>query len=83
MDKDTERQAKIRKHVDYMNAEGFVPDGMKLHFFRDEEELVDALRRNEVPGVQWTEECEKMWQAEQQLIRELTGENSIDEDPWL
>lgn len=83
MDKDNERQAQIRRHVEYMNAEGFVPDGMQLHFFRDEEELVEALRRDEVPGVKWTEECEKMWQAEQSILREFIGENSIDEDPWL
>lgn len=77
MGQDNEREAKIRRHVEYMNAEGFVPDGMKLHYFRNEDELVEALRRNEIPGIEWTEECEKMWQAEQQI------KNSIDEGPWL
>ena len=81
MDSD-ERFEELKKKITYLNEEGFVPDGRQLHLFRNVDDLVRGIKAGEIPGVEWTEECEAKWQMEKRLEREF-GKSSIEEDPWL
>lgn len=55
---------KLKKDINYMNEEGMVPEGKQLLVFRDPEDAINAMRRNEIPGMIWTEENEIKFQKD-------------------
>lgn len=60
---DNERFEQLGKDITRLNEEGFVPEGKELRLFRTADDLIEAIRNNEIPGIPWTEEDEAKWQA--------------------
>ena len=77
-----EKQKRLEQYVNYVNEEQILGEDVKLHYFANEEELVNALRRGEIPGVTWTEECEAKWQMEKRLENEISLNYEDYDDPW-
>lgn len=70
----------LQKDVNRLNEEGFIPDGQELRVFRNAEELIGAIRRNEVSNITWTEEDEAKWQAAEAI--EKAFEVHDNEPKW-
>lgn len=51
----------LKKDVNYAHMEGMLPSNTQLLVFKGADEAIAAIRNNEIPGVVWTEECEKEW----------------------
>lgn len=68
----------LQKDVNRLNQEGFVPEGQQLRVFRNADELIEAIRRNEVSGITWTEEDEAKWQAAEAIYKAFkTHDNKV------
>lgn len=63
----------LKKDVNYMNEEQLVPEGAQLRVYRNADELIQAIRNNEIPNIPWTEEDEVRYQLE------LTLEHKLEE----
>lgn len=61
------RYKDLKKKVDYLNLEGFAGEDNQFLVFRNPQELIEAIRNNKVPNIQWTEENENRWQKEKEL----------------
>lgn len=70
----------LQKTVDYLENEGFAEEaGVSFKLFRNAEEAIAAIRNNEIPGVEWTEECEQKWQMQNRL-EEIVRIKEEDDD---
>lgn len=72
-----ERFEELKKSVNYLNEEGFVPKDRKLIVFRNSKEAIAAIRNNEVEGIVWDDECERKWQG----IEALENSFKSSEEP--
>lgn len=59
-----ERYQDLEKSVNYLNDEGFAGEGKQFMLFRSADEAIEALRNNQIPGVNWTPEDERKWQEQ-------------------
>ena len=58
-----EQQKRLEQLVSYLNME-FTPDDQQIMLFMNPSEAIDAIRRNEIPGITWTEEDEIKYQRD-------------------
>ena len=59
-----EKFDRLKKEVVYINEE-FLTGNQEARLYRNADELINAIRNNEVPGIPWTEEDERKWQLEE------------------
>jgi len=57
-----EKYEQLKKDINYLTAEGFVPPNKKLTLFENGEEAMLAIRNNQVPGIVWTTQDELQYQ---------------------
>lgn len=77
-----DKYEQLKKDVTRLNEEGFVPEGKHLHVYKNADELIEAIRNNQVPGIKWTEEDEAKWQASE-AIENAFKESEIEKDTEL
>ena len=66
-----ERYEQLENTINYMNEEGFVPEGKQLMVFRNTDELIEAIRQNHIPNIVWTKDDEKKWVESEETIKSL------------
>lgn len=68
---DDTRYEQLKNTINYMNEEGFVPEGKQLMVFRNTDELIGAIRQNLIPDIMWTKDDEKKWVESEEAIKSL------------
>jgi len=68
------RFEKLEKDVNYLNEEGFAGEEQQFILFRNADEAIEAIRKNQVPGISWNEDDEARWQAAMAIDRALDSE---------
>jgi glutaredoxin-related protein len=51
----------LKKDLNYAKMEGMLPNTKEFVVFRNSDEAIEAIRRNEVSGITWTEEDEQKY----------------------
>ena len=64
-----EEQKKLEQTVNYINLE-HMPNDRQAMLFMNPQDAIDAIRRNEIPGITWSEEDEIKYQRDLLIERE-------------
>lgn len=57
----------LQKDVNRINEEVVLDERFQVMAFRDTDDLIRAMRAGEVPGIEWTPECEAAYQVDKAL----------------
>lgn len=63
--KDTDYKKLKEKELPYIEEEFLLDDSKQLLLFRGADEAIAAIQRNEIPGITWTSENQRKWDADQ------------------
>lgn len=66
-----ERFEQLKKDLAYAKMEEIIPSNKDYKLFRNSEEAIQAIRNNQIPGINWTEEHEQKYID--QLNKEARG----------
>ena len=69
-----EEYKKLEQQIDILNKE-FLIGGYKAKLYKNGEEFIQAMRRNEIPEIPWTELDEQKYQLEEQLNKDGEAQN--------